>query len=160
LSAVFADTSAMAAVLFHEPACDEVMRVLSLHDRVYASSLLESEMFSVASRMDVELKLVERALENVVWVCPDRTLNREIRRIMATGVPLRGADLWHVACALYLAVEPSFVPFLTLDHRQAQAARALGFTVLPHGRSHVPGVEEDPASYRIRPAGRSKRNKG
>lgn len=40
---------------------------------------------------------------------------------------LRGADLWHVACALYLAEVPSDVTFLSLDDRQRTVAEALGF---------------------------------
>ena len=40
---------------------------------------------------------------------------------------LRGADLWHVATALYLAESPADVDFLTLDPAQREAAAALGF---------------------------------
>ena len=40
---------------------------------------------------------------------------------------LRGADLWHVACALYVAPKPSDVFFITLDERQAEVAAALEF---------------------------------
>ena len=42
---------------------------------------------------------------------------------------LRGADLWHVATALYIFDEPSEVTFLTLDRRQGEVAGALGFQV-------------------------------
>jgi len=37
------------------------------------------------------------------------------------------ADLWHVACALYLAESPRELPFFTLDQRQVAVARRLGF---------------------------------
>ena len=40
---------------------------------------------------------------------------------------LRGADLWHVATALYVAGEADRLCFVTLDQRQRDAAAALGF---------------------------------
>ena len=40
---------------------------------------------------------------------------------------LRGADLWHIATALYMFDEPSDITFLTLDRRQGDVAAALGF---------------------------------
>lgn len=40
---------------------------------------------------------------------------------------LRGADLWHVACALYLVEDAPELSFLTRDERQSAVAEALGF---------------------------------
>ena len=40
---------------------------------------------------------------------------------------LRGADLWHVAAALFVAHEPGSIAFLTLDRRQRAVADTLGF---------------------------------
>ena len=40
---------------------------------------------------------------------------------------VRGADLWHLACALYVAASPGELTFLTLDERQRTVAKALGF---------------------------------
>ena len=40
---------------------------------------------------------------------------------------LRGADLWHVATALYVTPEPGEISFITLDRRQRNVAMALGF---------------------------------
>ena len=44
---------------------------------------------------------------------------------------LRGADLWHIATALYAAPEPAAIAFVTLDRRQASVAAALGFGGTP-----------------------------
>jgi len=41
---------------------------------------------------------------------------------------VKGAHLWHLACALFLAPEPKDLAFLTLDKRQEAVARKLGFT--------------------------------
>ena len=39
------------------------------------------------------------------------------------------ADLWHVACALFLSPNPTDITFLTLDKPQRDVARRLGFAV-------------------------------
>jgi hypothetical protein len=41
------------------------------------------------------------SLAGVSWILPDRRLTAEIQRVLDVH-PLRGADLWHVATALYL----------------------------------------------------------
>jgi hypothetical protein len=53
-------------------------------------------------------------------------LTPELERVFAGGY-LKGADAWHLACALYLAEEPAKLAFLTLDRRQRAVARRLGF---------------------------------
>lgn len=40
---------------------------------------------------------------------------------------VKGADAWHLACALYAAGDPRDLTFLTLDRRQRTVARRLGF---------------------------------
>jgi hypothetical protein len=55
-------------------------------------------------------------------------LTDEISRVLSAGY-LRGADLWHVACALYLEPEPDELVFLTLDASQKAVAAKLGFSV-------------------------------
>lgn len=49
--------------------------------------------------------------------------------VLGTGY-LRGADLWHVATALYVSPDPSELAFVTVDTRQGTAAEALGFVTL------------------------------
>lgn len=39
----------------------------------------------------------------------------------------RGAEIWHLATALYLAESPGELPFFTLDERQRRVAAELGF---------------------------------
>lgn len=60
------------------------------------------------------------------WVFPERPLTPELERVFTSGY-LKGADAWHLACALYLAEEPAKLAFLTLDRRQRAVARRLGF---------------------------------
>ena len=42
---------------------------------------------------------------------------------------LRGADLWHIAMALYVAPPAEDIVFITLDGTQREVASALGFQV-------------------------------
>ena len=57
---------------------------------------------------------------------PDRPLSTEARIVLDHG-DVRGADLWHLSSALYLAGDPARLPFLTLDQQQESIARSIGF---------------------------------
>jgi predicted nucleic acid-binding protein len=162
LKAAFIDTSAVAAVLFQEPGFNPIHRCFLSLERLYASGLLEAEIRASAAREGLEARDVETALSQMNWVFPDRPLSQELDAVIRTGVPLRGADLWHVACALYLARDPAHLDFITLDSAQAEAAKALGFKVLPGegrgpsgpvfkpGGSGGMGIHEPGAAYRGR----------
>ena len=117
----------MVAIALREPAGTRLARRLRTFPTLLAASLLEAEVRAALAR---ERVAVDAALfDGIGWILPDRPLTEEIERVLAAG-PLRGADLWHVACALYAAGgEPSALTFLTLDTRQRRVARALGFAV-------------------------------
>lgn len=89
-----------------------------------SSNLLEAEVRSAFARK--QLRFNPGALFDIEWVTADRPLGPEFERVLNVGY-LRGADLWHVATALYIFDEPSEVTFLTLDRRQGEVAAALGF---------------------------------
>jgi hypothetical protein len=59
------------------------------------------------------------------WVFPHRRLTPEFDRILEAGL-LRGPDLWHLACALFLRARVDELSFLTLDNKQGEIARSLG----------------------------------
>ena len=65
-------------------------------------------------------------LSAISWVFPNRPLTAEVKKVVGAGY-LRGADLWHVACALFVSPDPSQISFLTLDARQKEICRAVGF---------------------------------
>ena len=65
-------------------------------------------------------------VSGIEWVLPDRPLTAEFAAALHAG-ELRGADLWHVAAALYIAGEAERLSFVTLDQPQRDAAVALGF---------------------------------
>jgi len=62
----------------------------------------------------------------LTWIYPNRALTPEVERITSLGY-LKGADLWHVANALFVAPDARDLTFLTLDTRQQEVATRLGF---------------------------------
>ncbi len=99
-------------------------RRLERFDRFASSNLLEAELRAAFARERVSL--AGDLFNWMTWVLPERPLTPELERVFAGG-DLKGADAWHLACALYLAEEPAKLAFLTLDQRQRAVARRLGF---------------------------------
>ena len=125
----YVDSSVLVAVAFEEPEGSRVQRLLRRHERLLSSNLLEAEVRAALAREGVD-DGVDTLLAGIDWILPTRPLTSELTRALAAG-RLRGADLWHLACALYVAPSPAELGFLTLDRRQAGVARALGFRVRP-----------------------------
>jgi predicted nucleic acid-binding protein len=121
---VFLDTSVLVTVAFGQPDADQMQRALGQADMLVASSLLEAE-FAAACRRE-SIPLIERALDGVRWIHPERSLLPEIRQVLEGGF-VRGADCWHLATALYFAPDPGELLFLTQDRVQRQVAERLGF---------------------------------
>ncbi len=120
------DTSALVAVVLSQPGAGQVRRVLDGLDAIASSNLLEAELCAVAMREGIGTESLPNVLAAVDWIVPDRPLSAEIAQVLRAGY-LRGADLWHVASALYLAPSPGEIAFLTLDLPQRRVAAQLGF---------------------------------
>lgn len=120
----YVDTSCLVAIAFGERGSPALARRLAGFDELVSANLLEAELRSAFAREGVEPDIA--MLTAVSWIIPDRPLHAEVEQVLQTGY-LRGADCWHVATALYLAGEPAAISFLTLDERQGDVARALGF---------------------------------
>jgi predicted nucleic acid-binding protein len=128
LTAAYVDSSAILAIVLGEPGAARLQRRIDRFDGLYSSNLAEAEIRSTLIRENVDVPDPGRAFASVAWVLPDRPLSAEIGRVLAAG-RLRGADLWHLACALYLEPDPDELVFLTLDLPQRTAASRLGFSV-------------------------------
>jgi predicted nucleic acid-binding protein len=120
----YIDTSLLIAIK-HEESSAAARKAVRGH-RLFSSELLLAEVRSFAERESLPEETVDREVEGISWVIPDRPLAPEIRSIGRQGY-LRGADLWHLACALYLSPDPGELSFLTLDKRQRKIAGQLGF---------------------------------
>ncbi len=123
MSVVYLDTSALVALAFGERGSKRIASQLELALAVHSSNLLEAEFRAALAREGVE---DAGLLQRIDWVIPDRPLSPEIGRALEVGY-LRGADLWHVACALFLESHPRELEFVTLDKQQRSVVRELGF---------------------------------
>lgn len=119
------DSSCLVAIALGERDADAVARRLMRFEALHASNLVEAEYRGALARE--EAAETGEVLDRVAWILPDRPLTAEFGKVLEAGY-LRGADLWHVACALFLA-GPAELTFLTLDQRQRTVAKRLGFAV-------------------------------
>jgi hypothetical protein len=114
----------VVAIALGEPGAPALARRIRGFDTLVAANLVEAEVRSALAREDVRPD--RNPVAGLRWVLPDRPLSAEIATVTAEGY-VRGADLWHLACALYVAESPDDLTFLTLDERQRVVAKALGF---------------------------------
>ena len=126
MSAAYVDSSVLVAIAFREKGSGALRDRLLQYGRLYSSNLLEAEVRSALAREGVGF--AQRYLARIRWVYPSRPLAEEIETVLEAGY-LRGADLWHVANALFAAPTPREMAFVTLDERQRAVAAELGFRV-------------------------------
>ena len=114
----------MVALALGEPGAQAMARRIRGFDTLVAANLVEAEVRSALSREGVRPD--RNPVAGLRWILPDRPLSAEIATVTAEG-HVRGADLWHLACALFVTDTPGELTFLTLDERQRTVAKALGF---------------------------------
>ncbi len=125
MKVAYVDTSCLVAIAFGEKGSRDLARKLQGFDRLLSSNLLEAELSAALAREEADAD-PGGLLSNLDWLFPDRPLTSEYSRVLAAGY-VRGADLWHLACALYVAPKPEELYFLTLDKRQQKIAESIGF---------------------------------
>jgi predicted nucleic acid-binding protein len=124
----YIDSSCLVAIALDEPGAQALLIRISRFDRLFSSNLLEAEMRSALSREGRRSRF-GNFLAVMRWVFPHRRLTQEVDQILVEGT-LRGPDLWHLACALFLRARVGNLSFVTLDNRQGDIARSLGFRSL------------------------------
>jgi predicted nucleic acid-binding protein len=125
VNVAYVDSSCLVAIAFGEPEATRLSLRMRRLDRLFASNLLEAELRSALLREAVASP-PDDLLSWITWVFPNRSLSPELRRVSQAGY-LKGADLWHLAHALFLAPHAKELVFLTLDKQQAAVAKKLGF---------------------------------
>jgi len=125
MSVAYVDTSCLVAIAFDESGASRTATRLRSFDRLFSSNLLEAELRAALKRESVEGH-PSHLLSWLTWIHPNRSLTAEFDRIMRLGY-LEGADLWHVANALFVDPDARGLTFLTLDKRQRDVAARLGF---------------------------------
>lgn len=124
MEGAYVDASAVLSIAFQEPGYEAIDQRLRGFSRLWSSHLLEAELRAAYARNNLVFE--PRFIEGIEWIAPDRPLSQEMAAALEVGY-LRGADLWHVAAALYQADNPREVTFVTMDNRQRAVATALGF---------------------------------
>ena len=128
MNIAYVDTSVLAAIAFDEPGAATCAQRLDEFPRLVSSNLLEAELRAAFAREN--LLFHGSVMAGIEWILPNRALAPEYATVLDAGY-LRGADLWHVATALYVSPDSGHLPFITLDARQSAVAQTLGFRV-PH----------------------------
>ena len=121
----YVDTSFVVAVALGEKGASRHAARLGRFQRLISSNLMEAELRAALAREEVDSDPAP-LLSWFHWVHPDRPLSREFHEVLAAG-HVRGADLWHLACALFLKASLGDLTFLTLDRPQQAVAKSLGF---------------------------------
>lgn len=124
MSVAYVDTSVIVAIAFGEEGAQSLAARLAAHSRLVSSNLLEAELRAACRREGQPVPV--HLLARIGWILTHRPLSPEMETALEAG-GLRGADLWHVASALYAAPEPGAIAFVTLDRDQAKVAATLGF---------------------------------
>jgi len=125
LKIAYVDSSCLIAVALQEEGAGDLLAQLSRFDRLLSSPLAEAEFRAALAREGVPGK-GGNLLSWLDWVQPYRRLTPEIERILQVG-KAKGADLWHLACALFVRPKLEGLRFLTRDSGQERLARALDF---------------------------------
>ena len=128
MDGIYVDSSVVVAFLLGDAGGSTFKRVRSQRIPILASSFLQAEVYAAMRREALEASLADPALALFTWILPDRALTAELARVLAAG-SLRGADAWHIACALRIAPDAEGLGFITLDASQRAVAAALGFRV-------------------------------
>jgi predicted nucleic acid-binding protein len=126
MDAIYVDSSVVVAFLLGDAGASTFKRLRTKGVPLLSSSFLQAEVYSALARERLAPALANPALSVFVWVLPDRPLANELQRTLTVG-RLRGADAWHVACALRVSPEPDELGFATLDKPQRAVAASLGF---------------------------------
>lgn len=120
----YVDTSCLVAIALGESGGAAMAKRLPRFNRLFSSNLLEAELRSTLAREAVGDDCAS-LLSWIGWVYPDRPLTPEFRRVLDAG-RVRGADLWHLACALFLQERLGEMSFVTLVRTQRELAAKLG----------------------------------
>jgi len=120
----YVDTSCFVAIALDDRGAANISRRLATHEELLSSNLLEAELRAVLTREKVSAEAND-LIAGISWVYPDRRLTAEFETVLSAGY-VRGADLWHLAVALFVDPQRE-IAFITLDDRQKALARMLQF---------------------------------
>lgn len=127
--AVYADTSALGALLVEQPETAALTAWLDdTTASLVSSDLLETELRRLAVREDLDQSDVSDILGGISLAALDRAVYRSAGLLPMRH--LRTLDAIHLEAAIRLGADA----ILTYDHRLSEAAHAVGLEVISPGR--------------------------
>ncbi len=133
-AAIYWDTSAIISTLFQDAHTEAAQRAKKRKAFHILSSLAIAETLAIISRIERGLmstlptfsaSAAREALERGPWHYLDQVPDREILQDLAQRCSLRGADLWHLACAKTLTIDVPELELITFDHHLSVAAQSV-----------------------------------
>lgn len=129
MKVAYVDSSLLVGLMFHEDDALALHKRLLKFDELISSSLLEAEIMSAAKREGVSSGITTELVTSVSIYFANSSLGRELDRVLNIAY-LRGADAFHLACALALDPKAEELCFCSLDTRQISVAKSLGFKIV------------------------------
>lgn len=125
---VYLDTSAAAKLMHIEPETEALTSWLTPHtESMVSSDLLRTELLRTSWRYGPGGPEAARQVLDTLHLEPLTTALTEAAGVVLGGHPVRSLDALHIATAQTYGDQ--LHRFVTYDHRQADAARALGIPV-------------------------------
>ena len=125
MKAAYVDSSVLVAISLGETDHEDLTSRLEKFDQLFSSNLLEAELRSAPEAGGFRRNRRWSSHLDLVGL-PKPTADSRVQ-VGPQGGLLEGADLWHLACALYLREELEEISFLSLDDKQVAVAGSLGF---------------------------------
>jgi len=118
----YVDTSSIVAIALRQPGYESIATKLASFEQLFTSTLLEAELRATLARAGVADD-GSKLLREFYWIRPRRRLTVLIQRVLDQGVQLRGADVWHLASALYLYVSSATARDIRFPRCEADRGR-------------------------------------
>lgn len=128
MQALYIDSSALMALLFKQSDHINIKKIMINANELISSNLIIAECFSACTREKFDKILCWEFLQEISMVIPESKLQLELEKVFHCGY-LRGANAYHLACALYLDNNTQELGFLSRDQNQCLVAQQLGFKI-------------------------------
>ena len=125
---IYIDTSVIVCLLFKQLDYQKLQTAFVEAEELISSSLILAETQSACVREKFPPQAGSPLLNKISLVNPEHRMTVELAEIFKYGY-LRGADAYHLACALYADNNTRELVFLSRDNKQQALAKKLGFTL-------------------------------
>jgi uncharacterized protein len=122
----YLDTSAFLKLIVDEESSSAMRNWYTANDQVWSSQLLYTEALRAAQRLQIDLQLVQEALDTVTLILPSAATYTSAGRLEPHR--LRSLDALHLASAIEIGSDLDGI--VVYDQRLADAARDTSIEVV------------------------------